>query len=109
MLVASRKPTTKYTNILKDHVKNDDAIVICLNNSAYPKFDYILTTRTEVYYNAVSKGLNVIAPSNLSEDGRGNIKILSYKRWINIDDRTRDSATVIILNLLMVCDVKKVF
>lgn len=61
-----------------------------------------------MYEKAVELGRNVIVCSNISKGGRGKVKILNYKNWIEIDERTHDSSAVIALNLLKTCKVKKV-
>ena len=70
--------------------------------------DYLLTTRKDIYDKAVIDGKNVLVCSNVSKGGRGNVKILNYKNWIEIDERTHDSSSVIVLNLLKACGVKSV-
>ena len=67
------------------------------------KFDYILTTRADIYAQAVVEGKNVIAPSNVSKGGRGNVKILNYINWIETGDCTHDSSAVIALKLFQAC------
>lgn len=57
---------------------------------------------------AVAKGKKVIVPSNVSKGGRGNVKILNYSNWIDVDERTHDSSSVIALNLLKACGVTEV-
>ena len=44
----------------------------------------------------------------MSKGGRGNVKVLNYSNWIEVDDRTHDSSGVIALNLLKACKVEKV-
>ena len=38
-----------------------------------------------------------------------NVKILNYKNWIEIDDRTHDSSFVIAANLLKACGVRSIY
>ena len=71
-------------------------------------FDYILTTRIEIFAQAVSDGKKIIVPSNIAKGGRGNVRVLDYKNWIEVDDRTHDSSAVIALKLLQTCGVKNV-
>ena len=72
------------------------------------KFDYILTTRADIYAQVVAEGKNVIAPSNVSKGGRGNVKILNYTNWIETGDCTHDSSAVIALKLFQTCGVKSI-
>ena len=86
---------------------SDDVVAIGLNTKR-PGNDYLLTTRKEIYDNAVAEGLNLIVCSNVSKGGRGNVKILNYANWIEVDERTHDSSSVIALNLLKACGVKEI-
>ena len=70
--------------------------------------DFILTTRKDIYDRAVLLGKNVLVCSNISKGGRGNVKILNYSNWIDIDDSTHDSSSVIAFNLLKACDVENI-
>lgn len=88
--------------------KEDDVISIGLNSTLTLDFDYYLTTRADIYGLAVSEGKNVIVPSNVSKGGRGNVKVLNYSNWIEVDERTHDSSAVIALNLLSACGVKEI-
>lgn len=85
-----------------------DTVSIGLNLVSEYDVDYVLTTRAEVYKDAVVSGQNVITTSAVSKGGRGNVKVLDYKKWINIDEQTHDSSSVIAMNLLKSCGVKEV-
>ena len=90
-----------------EKIAKEDIVSIGLNT----KIDcvkYILTTRKEVYDSAVAEGCNIIACSNVSKGGRGNVKILNYANWIEIDDRTHDSSSIIALKLMKACNVKTI-
>lgn len=108
LLVAPGKKAGENIKEIKDITKQEDVISIGLNSTFDIDFDYMLTTRKEIYDAAVSAGKNVIVPSNISKGGRGNVKILNYKNWIEVDERTHDSSSVIALNLLEKCEVKNV-
>ncbi len=91
-------------------ISNDENVVTFgLNTDIGLSLDYIITTRTEVYNQAVSEGKNVIVPSNISKGGRGNVKVLNYANWIDVDKGgTHDTSSVICFNLLKVCGVKDI-
>lgn len=86
----------------------DDVITIGLNSTLALDFDYYLTTRLDIYDSAVIEGKNIIVPSNVSKGGRGNVKVLNYSNWIEVDERTHDSSSVIALNLLKACGVDEI-
>lgn len=88
--------------------KCDDVVSIGLNLTGGIAADYILTTRKDVYEQTLGKSQNVIVVSSVSKGGRGNVCVLNYKRWIEVDDKTHDSSAVIALNFLHACEVKEV-
>lgn len=106
-LVAPGKSVRENIDKIKEIAKTNDLIVIGLNPTLDMTFDYVITTRKEIYDRCVAKGMNVIATSNISKGGRGNVKILNYGNWIEVDDRTHDSSSVIGMNLLKACGVRE--
>lgn len=107
LLIAPGKSIVEASAKIDEIEENADVITIGLNTKR-PGNDYLLTTRKEIYDNAVAEGLNLIVCSNVSKGGRGNVKILNYANWIDVDERTHDSSAVIALNLLKACDVKEI-
>lgn len=108
LLVAPGKSVGTAIDKIRNFINEQDVIVIGLNSTLDLEFDYLLTTRVDIYDNAVTEGKNVIVPSSVSKGGRGNVKILNYSNWIEIDERTHDSSAVIALNLLKTCEVKEI-
>lgn len=108
VLVAPGKSLLKAKNKIDDYAKKNDAIVIGLNVIEGVKLDYVLITRQELYGEALETGKQIIVTSNVSKGARGNVTVLDYKKWINLDEGTHDSAAVIMLNLLQVCDLQKI-
>jgi len=108
LLIAPGKSIVSAMDELRNLSNNDDVITIGLNTDLDFN-DYLLTTRVETYENAINESKNLIVCSNVSKGGRGNVKILNYSNWIDVDeDRTHDSSSVIALNLLCACKVKTV-
>lgn len=108
LLVAPGKRVGDALEKIKDIMEDENVISIGLNSTLELPFDYLLTTRKDIYDKAVSEGKSIIVPSSVSKGGRGNVKILNYSNWINVDDRTHDSSAVITMNLLKVCSVKEI-
>lgn len=108
LLVAPGKSIGKEMEKILDYMKMDDVISIGLNSTLNVSFDYLLTTRKDIYDKAVEEGKNIIVPSSVSKGGRGNVKILNYANWIEVDERTHDSSSVIAMNLLKACGVKSI-
>ena len=106
LLIAPGKSVACFKERILSLVAQDNIISIGLNIDF--GFDYILTTRHEAYKQAVSEGKKVIVPSNISKGGRGTVKIIDYKKWIEIDEGTHDSSAVMALNILKVCGVKEI-
>lgn len=107
LLVAPGKSIESYMDQIKAISANENVVTIGLN-TVLECNDYLLTTRKDIYDNALAAGLNLIVCSNVSKGGRGNVKILNYGNWIEVDERTHDSSSVIAFNLLKACGVNKV-
>lgn len=108
LLVAPGKSVGEAIERIRDLAVRDDVITIGLNSTLDFDFDYLLTTRTDIYAQAVADGKSVIVPSSVSKGGRGNVKILNYGNWIEVDERTHDSSSVIVLKLLQACEVTEI-
>ena len=108
LLVAPGKSVGEALDKITLLSKNEDVITIGLNSTLNLAFDYMLTTRSDIYIQALSEGKRIIVPSSVSKGGRGDVKILNYANWIEVDERTHDSSSVIALNLLQACGVKDV-
>lgn len=106
LLVAPGKSINKYIEKIREIAGQEDVVSIGLNNDL--GFDYLLTTRAEIYAQALEARQKLIVPSNVSKGGRGNVRILDYKKWIEIDERTHDSSAVIALKMLQACEVKEI-
>ena len=107
LLIAPGKSIASAMEDIKSIAASKDVITIGLNTDLDIN-DYLLTTRKDIYDQAVTDGKNILVCSNVSKGGRGNVKILNYKNWVEVDERTHDSSSVIALNLLKVCGVKSV-
>lgn len=108
LLVAPGKSIGSAIDKINEYIKMENVVSIGLNSTLDIKFDYLLTTRKDIYDKAVEDGKSVIVPSNVSKGGRGKVKILNYRNWIDVDERTHDSSSVIAMNLLKACDVKEI-
>lgn len=108
LLVAPGKSVLCILDSIKELASSDKVVVIGLNSTLDINFDYHLTTRVDIYNQVINEGKNIIVASNISKGGRGNVKVLNYSRWIDIDDRTHDSSSVIALNLLKACGVHEI-
>ena len=109
LLVAPGKSIGAAKNIIEEYINNNEFISIGLNCLSDFNFDYLLTTRLDIYTKSITQGKSVIVPSSVSKGGRGNVKILNYANWIDIDERTHDSSAVIAFNLLIACGVNEIF
>ena len=107
MLIAPGKSIGAAMEKIRSIAEQEDVVTLGLN-TVLDCNDYLLTTRKDIYDSAIAAGLNIIVCSNISKGGRGNVKILNYGNWIDVDERTHDSSSVIAFNLLRACGVKKV-
>lgn len=106
-LIAPGKSILQWDDKIRSISAMDNIITIGLN-TVLDINDWLLATRKDIYDKAVAAGQNVIVCSNISKGGRGNIKVLNYSNWIEIDGKTQDSSLVVALNILKVCRIKKV-
>ncbi len=109
LLIAPGKSIGNAIDEIKGIVAREDIISIGLNITFKFDCDYLLTTRTDIYEQAVAEGTNIIVPSSVSKGGRGNVKILNYANWIEVDEWTHDSSSVIAMKLLLACKVKYLY
>lgn len=107
LLIAPGKSIIDHMEKIKKISEDKDVITIGLN-TVLDINDFLLTTRKDIYDSAVAQGLKILVCSNVSKGGRGNVKILNYANWIEVDERTHDSSSVIALNLLKTCGVRKI-
>lgn len=108
LLVGPGKSISNAMDIVSAYVSEDAVISIGLNQTTDIGLDYYLTTRQDVYEEAVSKNKKVIVVSSVSKGGRGNVKVLNYENWIHVDGRVHDSSLVIALNMLKACRVEEI-
>lgn len=107
LLIAPGKSIEEEEGKIQELIALSDIVTISLNNFKFTT-DYILTTRSEVYDEALRTGKDVIATSNISKGGRGTVKIIDYKKWVVVDENTHDSSGVIAINLLKACNVSEI-
>lgn len=108
LLVAPGKSVGDALEKIREVASEDNVISIGLNSTLDIDFNYLLTTRTDIYLQAVADGKDIIVPSSVSKGGRGNVKILNYANWIEVDDQTHDSSSVIAMKLLQSCGVSEI-
>jgi len=108
VLVAPGKSIGIYLDKIKEVSEIKDVIMIGLNSTLNLRFDYILTTRADIYEKALEEGKNIIVLSNVSKGGRGRVKVLNYSSWIDDNEEIHDSSAVVALNLLKTCNVRMV-
>ncbi|MBQ8630058.1 MAG: aldolase catalytic domain-containing protein [Oscillospiraceae bacterium] len=109
LLIAPGKTIGQYCEKIQEMIDQSDIFTIGLNLTTDYTVDYLLTTRADVYHNAIANNKHVITTSAVSKGGRGNVKVIDYRKWINVDEKTHDSSSVIAFNLLKACEVKTVY
>lgn len=106
-LIAPGKSILANKEKIEEVLAQDNMVSVSLNNFEF-ETDYILTTRTEIFNEAIEKGENVIVPSSVSRVGGHGVNILNYETWIIKGEKTYDSSSVIALNLLSSMDVEEI-
>ena len=107
LLIAPGKSTKSKKKDIEKFIHENEVITIGLNINW--KFDYVITTREEMYREFVNAGVRVITTSNVAKAGRGNVMIVDYGRWIDVKEETHDSSAVIIMNILKECNVNNIY
>lgn len=108
LLVAPGKSVLGARERICEISAREDYVTIGLNVTLDLDFDYILTTREDIYTKLVAEQRPVIVTSSVSKEHHENVLVLNYNNWIEIDERTHDSSSVIMLKLLKTCGVKEV-
>lgn len=108
LLVAPGKSVGSALDQIEELSSQNDIVSIGLNSTLSIHFNYLLTTRAEIYNQALTDGKSIIVPSSISKGGRGNVKVLNYANWIEVDENTHDSSAVFAFNLLKKCGVKEI-
>lgn len=108
LLIGPGKTIASHKDSIEALTKKDDVITIGLNVISGFKLDFVMITRQDLYKTAIDDGCHIITTSNVSKGARGNVKILNYKDWIEVDEQTHDSSFVIVMNMLEVCQAKEV-
>ncbi len=107
LLIAPGKSIAEYQEVISQKIAENDVIAFGLNMHQFP-IEYMVATRQDVFEEALEEGLPIITTSAVTKGTRGNIKILNYKSWIEVDEQTHDSSFVIIMNFLKACGVKQI-
>lgn len=108
LVIAPGKSINTYKETIEKISKQKDVVTFTLNILDNYKSDYVMVTRKDVYDNAMTKDINILVSSNVSKGGRGNVKVLNYKNWVEINDDIYDGSGVILLNVISKCDVKEI-
>jgi 4-hydroxy 2-oxovalerate aldolase len=109
LLLAPGMSLKEHHAVVEQKLKSDNVITIGLNTTADYDVDYLLITRQEVFEHFVGAPIPIITTSAVTKGVRGDVKILNYKTWIEVDDQTHDSSFVIAMNLLKHCGVSVVW
>lgn len=108
LLIAPGKSIVENKEKIDALSKQENVISLGLNLTQDYYTDYMLITRKDVYDRAINGNKKLIVVSSIAKGGRGNIRVLDYKKWIEIDESTHDSSSVIALNFLYACGVKDI-
>lgn len=109
LLVAPGKSLILYRKEIENLIMSDEVVSIGLNLTEAFQVTYLFATRHDVYETALSEGKSLITTSNVSKGVRGNVRVLNYKNWIDVNDGyTYDASSVIALNFLKACGVKDI-
>ncbi len=108
LLVGPGKQIKLYKERIENLIKSHDFVVVGLNYDMNMDIDYIITTRTESYFNYMKLNKALIVPSNITKECRGEISIIDYGKWAERKDRTWDTSAVLILNILRKAEPREI-
>lgn len=109
LLVAPGQSIKDNFDVIEQYISSKKKVCsIGLNILENYDFDYILSTREEIYKALVEIDKEIIVTSNISKDKYEKVHVLNYENWIIERDKVYDSSFVIVMNLLAYCDVKHV-
>ncbi len=110
LIIAPGRSVTYNLNRIKELIDDPDFKSIALNPTLDLLYDYVLTTRADIYKNYEKRQANVIVPSNVIRNKRENknARVLNYNTWIDKKDGVHDSSAIIAFNLLKSCGVKEI-
>ena len=109
LLVAPGQSIKDNFDVIEQYISSKKKICsIGLNILENYDFDYILSTREEIYKALVEIDKEIIVTSNISKDKYEKVHVLNYENWIIERDKVYDSSFVMVMNLLAYCDVKHV-
>jgi 4-hydroxy 2-oxovalerate aldolase len=107
LLVAPGKSIIENDELIKRHIADKENVFsLGLNISKNYDFDYVMTTRDDIYEEVLKHEKDVIVVSNIRIKGRGKINVLNYSNWIIEQDKVYDSSFVILLKLLEIVNAK---
>ena len=108
LLVAPGKSIGQNKDKIDLIINEEDTISMGLNLTAGFNVRYVLATRKDAYDKAASSNQTVLTMSSVSKSVKENVRVLNYKNWIEVDEKTRDSSLVVALNFLYACGVKEI-
>lgn len=109
LLLGPGKSVCEMRGVVEQKVQEPNMVTIGLNTTQGFAPHYLLATRQEVFEQFIGGNVPLITTSVVSKGARGNVKILNYKSWIDVDEQTHDSSFVIAMNLLKQCGVSTVW
>jgi 4-hydroxy 2-oxovalerate aldolase len=107
LVIAPGKSIIKAADEISRLIEADNVVSVSLNNF-YFETDYVLVSRLNAFEQANSRGLRVITTSNVNVEETDSINVIDYRKWIEVNGDTHDSAGVVILKLLSSIGVKDI-
>lgn len=108
VLVAPGKSILENKEKIQNTILNQNTVSISLNNFEF-NTDFVLTTRAESYEQSIQNSRKTIVMSNVAKSSNDeNTFVLNYEDWIIKGEKTYDSSSVIMLNLLSKIEVDEI-
>lgn len=107
LVVAPGKSVLQYKREIENVVNSEDVISIALNNNPVTSCDFAFVTKNIVYNILKNSNMKIIMSSNVpvKED---KIISVNYESLTQFSGGVSDNSTIMLINLLVKCGVKKV-
>lgn len=109
LLIAPGKKLFDADSKIKELLEAPEVCSISLNNYKSYLTDFVFTTKSSIFDEALKEKRKIIATSNVCQDKRDDVMIIDYQKWMQDQEEAKDISIVYVLNLLEQCHVNQVY
>ena len=111
LLIAPGRHLLDADQEIRSMLEDADVISVALNNFKAYNTDYVLATKQGSFAGALEHQKKIIVTSNVLQQKDVDtemVKVINYKKWIQVENGVNDSALVIMFNLLKALGIREV-